>query len=207
MPEFRETLKKYFRIMGNEADDNLPILARQLRKGGRTHLAYVMRDMGFKTGIEIGTRWGHSAALWCETIPGLQLTCIDPYLAYPTRRSQKKQDQVYAGAQERLAPYDVEILREKSQDPNVWGLIEDGSVDFLNIDGDHTFDAAVLDIIHYAPKVREGGLVLVHDYCAFNRAGVMQAVDGYTHCHRIDPWYVTKDENPTAFWQKGAERL
>lgn len=206
MPEFRSVLKRYFRVMGKESEDNLPILARQLRKGGRKQLAHVMHDMGFTMGIEIGTRWGHSAAMWCETIPGLNLMCIDPYLAYHTRTSQKKQDEVHAGAQERLAKYDVDLVRRPSQDPEVWGSIADGSVDFINIDGDHTFDAAVLDIIHYVPKVREGGLVLIHDYCAFKLSGVMQAVDSYTHCHRIDPWYVTKDDNPTAFWQKGVEK-
>jgi len=54
--------------------------------------------------------------------------------------------------------------------------------------------------------VRIGGLVLVHDYCAFGMSGVIPAIDSYTHCHWIDPWYVTRDQEPTAFWQRGAER-
>ena len=193
--------------MGNEADDNLPILARQRGAGGRAALAKVMRDLDFKNGIEIGVRWGNSTKLWCETIEGLHMLCIDPYAAYHTRTSQEKQDQVFAGATENLADFNAILLRKSSRDPKVWQTIEDKSVDFINIDGDHTFDAAVEDIIHYVPKVREGGLVLIHDYCAFKHSGVMQAVDSYTHCHRIDPWYVTKDDNPTAFWQKGAERV
>lgn len=202
---FRPLMREFFRLPGSEETDNLPILARQLQNGGRAAIANVMREMGVQSGIEIGTRWGHSAQLWCESIPGLKLTCIDPYVAYHTRKSQEKQDEVYAGAVERLTPYGVNIVREKSQTAHE--QFDDDSVDFVNIDGDHTFDAAILDILYYVPKVKKGGLILIHDYCAFKHSGVMQAVDGYTHCHRIDPWYVTKDDNPTAFWQKGAERL
>ena len=50
------------------------------------------------------------------------------------------------------------------------------------------------------------GLVLVHDYCAFGMSGVIPAVDAYTHCHKIDPWFVTRDMEPTAFWQRGTEK-
>jgi hypothetical protein len=28
----------------------------------------------------------------------------------------------------------------------------------------------------------------------------MEAVDAYTKCHRIDPWFTTKNLEPTAFW-------
>jgi len=205
--KFRPLLKEYFRIMGQESHDNLPILARQLRNGGRAALANVMNGMGVENGIEIGTRWGHSAELWCKSIPGLRLTCIDPYVAYHTRTSQEKQNEVYEGAKEWLEPYGVNLIRKSSQSPGVYGRFAEESVDFINIDGDHTFDAVIQDILYYVPKVKPGGLILIHDYCAFKHSGVMQAVDAYTHCHRIDPWYVTKDDNPTAFWQKGAERI
>jgi hypothetical protein len=79
-------------------------------------------------------------------------------------------------------------------------------LDFVFIDGDHRFDPCVQDLIRWTPKVRQGGMVLMHDYCAFSRAGVMKAVDAYTHCHRIDPWYITRDYAPTVFWQRGSER-
>jgi predicted O-methyltransferase YrrM len=134
----------------------------------------------------------------------LKLTCIDPYQVYHTRRSQDEQDAIFAEATKLLTPYGVNIIRERSQD--VADRFEDASLDFVNIDGDHTFDAAVMDIVMYVPKVREGGMILIHDYCAFRLSGVMQAVDAYTHCHRIEPWFVTKEHEPTVFWQRGAER-
>jgi predicted O-methyltransferase YrrM len=162
-----------------------------------------MNDMGLKKAVEVGSRYGESAILWKTNIPDLDLTCIDPYRAYH-RVSQERQDLIYKGACENARKHGFKILRKASLD--AVDDFEDGSLDWVNIDGDHTFDAAVQDIIKWAPKVREGGLVLVHDYCAFGMSGVIPAVDAYTNCHRIDPWYVTRDLEPTAFWQRGAER-
>ena len=199
----RDQLKKHFRFIGGL--DNLPELATPLtgRNQGRIDLAKTMNDMGLKKAVEVGSRYGASAILWKEHIPGLDITCIDPYRAYH-RVSQERQDKIYAGACENAAKYGFKLLRKASLD--AVDDFEDGSLDWVNIDGDHTFDAAVQDIIRWAPKVRVGGLVLVHDYCAFGMSGVIPAVDAYTHCHRIDPWYVTRDMEPTAFWQRGAER-
>lgn len=203
MQAFGDILAKHFRLP--VLTDNMPLMVKHRTAGGRQSLAMVMRDMGFRRGVEIGTRFGASAKLWCETIPGLELTCIDPYLAYHTRPSQEKQDKVYKEAQKTLQSYNVTFWREKSCD--VADRLEEGSLDFLHIDGDHTFDAVVLDIVRYVPKVKKGGLILVHDYCHFCKAGVMEAINAYTHCHAIEPWHVTKELEPTAFWQRGAERL
>jgi len=205
MPErdLRVNLEKHFRFLGGK--DNLPLLATPLsrREGGRIALARTMRDMGLTKAVEIGCRYGASAALWMENIPGLELTCIDPYVTYH-RVSQERQDLIYAGAQENAKTYGFTLLRKASLD--AVDDFEEGSLDWVHIDGNHCFDAAVQDIIRWAPKVREGGLFLIHDYCAFGLSGVMPAVNSYTNCHWIDPWYVTRDQEPTAFWQRGAER-
>lgn len=169
---------------------------------GRKALALTMADMGLLNAVEVGCRYGESARLWREHIPELDLTCIDPYRAYH-RVSQESQDRIYNGACENAEKFGFTIVRMASLD--AVDIVADGSLDWVHIDGDHTFDAAVQDIIKWAPKVREGGLVLVHDYCAFGLSGVIPAVDSYTHCHRIDPWYVTRDMEPTAFWQRGTE--
>lgn len=203
MQDLRKHLEKHFRFIGGK--DNLPELAtpRSRRLGGRVMLGRVMNDLGLTKAVEIGSRYGASAILWKQEIPNLDLTCIDPYRAYH-RVSQERQDLIYKGACENAEKHGFKILRKASLD--AVDQFEDGSLDWVNIDGDHTFDAAVQDIIRWAHKVREGGLVLVHDYCAFGMSGVMPAVDGYTHCHRIDPWYVTRDQEPTAFWMRGSER-
>ena len=205
MISFRQAIDRHFRHRGER--DSLPFGVRPRRKGqdGRLLLAQVMRDLGFRVGVEIGTQYGLSAKLWCETIPGLYLTCIDPYVIYQARRSQTKQDAVYEEAKKTLSPFGAILLREKSLDAVT--QFQDRSLDFLHVDGNHEFDECVQDIIHYVPKVRVGGLVIIHDYVSFYRGGVVEAVNGYTRCHGINPWYVTSDIAPSAFWQRGAERL
>jgi hypothetical protein len=203
---FRKALEKHFRFIGGL--DNLPELCTSLYRRradgmGRKALALTMNDLGLLKGVEVGCRYGASGMLWKEFVPDLKLICIDPYRAYH-RVSQERQDLIYKGACENAEKAGFSIVRKPSLE--AVDCHHDGTLDWVHIDGDHTFDAAVQDIIRWAPKVREGGLVLVHDYCAFGMSGVMPAVDSYTHCHRIDPWYVTRDMEPTAFWQRGSER-
>ncbi len=205
MDDLQKALESHFRFTGgHRRSDNLPYLASQTtRADGRVHLALTMRDMGFTKGVEIGCRYGASAQMWKDAMPDLDFTGIDPYEAYH-HVSQERQDKIYKGAMENAEKFGFKIIRARSLD--ALDQFEDGSLDFVNIDGDHTFDAAVMDIICWSKKVGEGGLVLVHDYCTFENSGVIKAVDGYTHCHKIEPWYVTRDREPTAFWQQGTDQ-
>jgi predicted O-methyltransferase YrrM len=206
----QDALEKHFKFQNNPDRDNLPILARARFKwgksgdNGRQSLARMMSDLEFRRGVEIGTFLGASAIMWCRANPQLELTCIDPYTPYRARPSSTSQNRNYAAARKNLSPYKATLLRAESLD--VVGNFEDNSLDFVYIDGNHLFDPCMQDIIRWVPKVRPGGLVLIHDYCTFERAGVMKAVDAYTHCHHIDPWYVTRDNLPTVFWQRGSER-
>ena len=205
MSKFLESLNSHFRYMGDR--DFVPhgIKGRKVRSDERVLLARMMKDLEYRVGAEIGTRYGHSAQMWCENVPGLKLSCIDPYNVYRVRKSQEKQDAVYEEARKRLEPYDVTFVRESSLD--VADQFEDGSLDFVNIDGDHAFDMVMQDIILYVPKVRKGGMILIHDYYNFHQGGVVQAVNAYTTCHCINPWFTTRDLEPTAFWEKGSERI
>lgn len=171
---------------------------------GRQSLARMLGDMRYKEGVEIGTHRGLSAEMWLKHAPDLHMTCIDPYVAYNARHSQKQQDANYNEAVQRLKPYRADVIRAASLD--VVDSFEDRSINFLYIDGDHEFDPVMQDLIRWAPKVKGGGMIVLHDYCVFWRAGVMKAVDAYTSAHRIDPWYVTRDTLPTAFWEKGIEK-
>jgi len=196
MDDLVKALSKYFKMP--RGMDNLPVVAmpRTGRDTGRHQLAKAMYDFGCRSGIEIGVGGGKSAQMWCEAIPGLQLIGID---SYPGRASRH-----FSKAQKRAEQCGFQLLRISSME--AVDKFEDESVDFVHIDGDHTFDFVMLDIIRWTPKVKKGGLVLCHDYCSLNSGGVVKAVDAYVHCHRIDPWYVTRDCNPVAFWQRGIER-
>jgi predicted O-methyltransferase YrrM len=55
-------------------------------------------------------------------------------------------------------------------------VVEDGSLDFVFIDADHSYSAVMQDIAHWRPKVRKGGWIGGHDYNA-KWPGVVSAVD------------------------------
>jgi hypothetical protein len=140
--------------------------------------------------------------MWLRDNSRLHLTCIDPYNEYHSRRSQRNLDSNYEIAVETLKPYNAEIVRAASLD--VVDSFTNRSIDFLYIDGNHEFDPVMQDMIRWIPKVKENGIVALHDYCVFWWSGVMTAVNAFTSAHHVDPWYVTADYKPTAFWEKRA---
>lgn len=169
-------------------------------RGRREQIAEIFHDLGFRVGVEIGTWLGESAKVLCQKIPGVSLTCVDPWLAY-RYHDQAATEQVYNSAVQALQPYDVTILRTTSM--QAVSQFADDSLDFVSIDGDHAFDFVCSDLITWCPKVKRNGMVEVHDYDP-HVPGVVWAVNAYTHCHCISPWYVTRERNHpvTAFWVK-----
>ena len=47
---------------------------------------------------------------------------------------------------------------------------EDGSLDWLFVDADHTYEGVTADIVAWWPKLKPGGLISGHDYCFFSVA-------------------------------------
>jgi len=174
--------------------DNLPIGAK---RGGRERLGEVFRTLRLNRGAEIGTKKGEFASVLCAANPDLTLFCVDPWSA-AFGGKQAVHDNFYQQAVHALKPFNVTIIRKPSLE--AIGEFADGSLDFVYIDANHSFDCVAPDIIFWSQKVRSGGLVACHDYFALINGGVVKAVDAYTHCHHIDPWYVTEEVYPTAFW-------
>ena len=179
--------------------DNMPI---GCRTGDRETLCDVLGKLNFKAGVEIGVKKGSFSHQILQR-SNIHLTCVDPWMAYGGI-TQETQDRNFGLTQERLKSYAevgrLNILRKTSMD--AVNEFADGSLDFVYIDGNHSFEHAVMDIIHWHKKLRPGGIMAVHDYCAMRQGGVIEAVNSFTHCNRITPWFVTREVLPTAFWVK-----
>lgn len=72
---------------------------------------------------------------------------------------------------EKHFPGRVDIMRMSTL--QAASLVDDESLDFVFIDADHTYDAAMADIKAWTPKVRDGGMIAGHDV---NWPSVHQAV-------------------------------
>jgi hypothetical protein len=80
-------------------------------------------------------------------------------------------------ARELQQPLNAQIFRAYGRD--MLPYIGDGIVDFVYIDGDHSYEAVKEDIAGWWPKVKVGGILAGHDYDPRN-AGTIQAVDEFT---------------------------
>jgi hypothetical protein len=166
----------------------------------RTDLIQIFKMAGFKHGAEIGVNKANHSLAICQIIPDINLICVDPWKAYIKRNNSQQQERCYQEAKEKLSNYNIKFIKDTSL--NAVKTIVDGSLDFVYIDGDHTFDACISDLVAWAPKVKIGGIVAGHDYVQRYMFGVIEAVNAYTRAHNIFEWYLLKGKEPTFFWVK-----
>jgi predicted O-methyltransferase YrrM len=122
-----------------------------------------------KTIVEIGTAHGGTLFLWCRlahpdaTIISLDLPGGIHGGGYPYWKS-------FIYRRFPSASQKLHLLRGDSHKPEMLAqlkslLPEDGKVDFLFIDGDHTYEGVKSDFEMYSGLVRPGGLIAFHDIC------------------------------------------
>jgi len=198
-------IRRYFRV---KKYDTVPY--RGWKNSTRADLYTLFAQLGYKTGIEIGVAQGRNAKEIYSAIPDLQLTLVDPWAAFG-RNSNERMEDVYQRCKSRLRHWTPTYIRKPSIEAAK--NIKDASVDFIYIDGLHNFDACMVDLIHWVPKVRVGGIVSGHDfYHGYSPyTGVIEAVRAYTYAHNIKEWHVTGvrrpwsgegSEPPSFFWAK-----
>lgn len=76
----------------------------------------------------------------------------------------------------------VKVYRDYAEDAAIF--FGAGQLDWIYVDGMHTAEAAYNDLVTYAPKIREGGFIVGHDYTNHSQArkwnfGVVEAVNRF----------------------------
>ena len=148
----------------------------------------------FKKGAEIGVNYGSFSRHMLNRIPGLNLLSIDPWLISDFKRDTKIARET---AIRRLSKYPKCTIIEQTSMRAACDVTEN-SLDFVYIDGDHSFDAVVCDLVEWTKRVRPGGIVSGHDYLKKYR-GLRRAVDVYTGFHK-NALYLTEPQ------RKGADK-
>ncbi len=167
--------------------------------GRYKNIPALFRDLNFKVGAEIGVYRGTYSRILLSRVPGLKLYCVDrwePYEGYKDFDMFPKTDlsDAYLEAKEVTKDYDCELIRGWSHE--VVNQFEDGSLDFVFIDGNHAYEYVVQDIANWSKKVRKDGIIYGHDYDDWSRRGrwaemnVINAVMGWTKSYKISPWFV-----------------
>ena len=169
----------------------------------RDDLPQFFVDMGFKVGAEIGVARGEFSEKLCKA--GLRIYAIDPWIAYRGAgrhaRRQVDQDYVYGCAQRLLAPYEnCTIIKKTSIDAAK--DFRGQSLDFVYIDGDHSFPVIASDIYEWYFRIRKGGVISGHDYlCSDPRltnslCHVSVIVEAFIKAMRIENFYIFGHSKP-----------
>jgi len=153
-------------------------------------------------GLEIGVASGWTMNHFLQNLPNLQLTGIDPYIGYMDgniKIAQEMLDAQYLAAQDNISDFAPrgKILRGYSQD--FVNSFEDKSLDYIFIDGDHSYEGALRDCELFFPKIKSNGIFAGHDW-SFD--GVRKAVNEFKDKNgspnirmiKEDVWYWIKDE-------------
>jgi predicted O-methyltransferase YrrM len=113
--------------------------------------------------LEIGTARGGTLWAWCRVAaPSATIVSVDlPGGPFGGTAHDGSLVRTFAGPRQKL-----ELLAGDSHAPGIEAEVRallGGPVDFLFIDGDHSYDGVRADYDTYAPLVRDGGLIALHD--------------------------------------------
>jgi predicted O-methyltransferase YrrM len=154
----------------------LPTSARSARQLARESVAHgaiqkvpelarligLVRAVRPRAVVEIGSFKGGTLSAWCKVAaPDAILVSVDLPAEYGTPSTP---DELRSLARDRQR---VEVVRADSHADETRAEVEaalgDRAVDFLMIDGDHTYEGVRRDFELYAPLVRDGGVIAFHD--------------------------------------------
>lgn len=113
--------------------------------------------------LEIGTEIGGTLWHWLQhAVPPALVVSVDDMASL-----NHEQKENLPGIWQAWCPAGVklEVITANSRDPGIIAKVSVllPEVDFLFIDGDHTYDGVKADWMNYGPMVRPGGLVAFHD--------------------------------------------
>lgn len=152
-------------------------------------------------GVEIGVNEGENAFNILTTMNIKKLYLIDPYIPYNEdgkimdfTDSEKRMRKLLASHHK-----NIKIIKDTSK--NAVNEIPDNSVDFVYIDGNHSYEYVKEDLELYYPKLKSGGIMGGHDFST-ETLGVVKAViefmeknhikklDGRKHSTERDWWFI-----------------
>ena len=167
--------------------------------------------------VEIGTCWGGFAEWLKQNSSATALITIDPYRKFDTGyedalndMTQEQMDHKFQLVAQRLLPQGIMMMRETSY--KAAAFFKDESIDFLYIDGNHSYSAVLTDLIRWWPKIKRGGyicgddvedihvahddegnLFMQHSEGGYGKYGVAQAIEDFSHV--CPQFHFTKIEN------------
>jgi hypothetical protein len=157
-------------------------------------------------GVEIGVAEGWYSNKIMELGKVTKMYGVDPYIPHSGYRDYTREttfNRLQAKAHERLDKYsNYEFIRGYSLETAK--KFEDNSLDWVYIDGDHSYEAVMDDITVWIAKVKPGGIIAGDDYIKSDRDkrfyDVVNAVNDYVEIHNIPELFLYKAGRTPTNW-------
>ena len=128
--------------------------AAMLEKCAPSKLHLIDPWRGYETGGDDGTRGHFLAAAVAERAGGA---------AAPAVHTSAEDDRKFQAVQDRFQR-DGRVQFHRTYSYRAAPTLPDKHFDFVYLDGDHTYEYVLRDLLDYAAKIKDDGLILGHDY-------------------------------------------
>lgn len=155
--------------------------------GSVTPVLHLLQDKKDLVIAEIGVFEGDSTLSMFEYLDIKKAYLIDPYDAVIANNintrdgiNSKLHNSLFEQTKDRLSKYSDKIVWLRGMSELMYTEIADNELDFIFIDGGHTYDAVYKDLILYYQKVKMGGVIAGDDFSNRFRSdnfGVIEAVN------------------------------
>jgi len=164
-----------------EPNDEMKRYVEAVRDKNLYRRSFVERYFSFQgVGVEVGVLFGDFSALLLETLIPTRLYLVDPWFKFAICRTTDAEDAFKYVSERFEDDHRVEVLRLISVDAVV--KFKDESLDFVYIDGDHSFNSCTTDLRIWWPKVKKCGVMAGDDFCVNRKGqpfGTVQAVKNF----------------------------
>lgn len=198
-----ESLEEKIKAHAKQADEGWGL--------GYGFFSKVINDHVLKTGAEVGVAFGgHSEAILQKTKVE-KLYGVDPYRhesGYDDAMNlpQKEFDELFRFTVKRLAVFGGRYQHVRKPSKEAAAGIP-GLLDFVYLDGDHSYKGVMEDLCAWFSKIRDGGIIGGHDYGHMTHPGVKKAVDEFfrrfdwtVHVEGEGVWWVKKEALSISFF-------
>lgn len=140
----------------------------EFRFTNRNQLPNFLNNLGFKKGAEVGSFKGYFSNTIMNSWSG-NLYMVDVWRPlskeeYDDSSNHQEHKEAYSDAMNSIKGFEDRCFMLRMKSEYATELFQDGSLDFVYIDANHSYEGVKLDISLWYPKVKSGGLVCGHDY-------------------------------------------
>lgn len=202
-------------------------IVQAMRGRSRVYFPFLIRDGGFRNCMEIGVADGRFTELFLtvnRNVPHWDMHLVEPYPNFPLAKRYPPAGlhPIYSKSDESVEHRKIKRMRERAKHVEKWGShnigngvkihfyrnfstdkdflsnVKDMQLDFLYLDGDHSYKTVKEEIQLLWDSVRPGGVLAGHDYCNYGEPSLgCLGCENIPKCVKFTPYGVAEGKSPS----------